>query len=80
MPGQDCRDAVDRGEDTKNKMYRETRYDLDQIYGIMQIFGLKLGNIVDPEGAYTLKDLIWQLGAALNRNSPVRLDRRLSSS
>ena len=50
---------------------RQATQSLDRIYGIMQIYGLKLGESVEPEKSFTLEDLELQLGMALNTKCPV---------
>jgi hypothetical protein len=44
---------------------------LDRIYGIMQIFGFRLGASADPTRSYTLDELEHQFAAAINMGSPV---------
>ncbi|KAF2122733.1 hypothetical protein BDV96DRAFT_561287 [Lophiotrema nucula] len=44
---------------------------LDRIYGIMQIFGLRLGAASDPSRSYTLDDLEHQLATSINEVSPM---------
>lgn len=51
--------------------YRETQRDDDRIYGIMQVFGLKLGKSVSPGMAFTLAELETQFAAAMNMRSPL---------
>ncbi|RDW62523.1 hypothetical protein BP5796_10825 [Coleophoma crateriformis] len=43
----------------------------DRIYGIMQVFGYKLGEAAFPLQSFSLLDLQIQLGAAFNKSSPV---------
>lgn len=54
--------------------YRTTEYPSDRIYGIMQIFDLRLGKSAphaDPEGHWTLSELETQLGMALIEKYPL---------
>ena len=50
--------------------YRTTTNPLDRIYGIMQVFGLRLGASREPGKNFTLPELEDQLGEALNTVSP----------
>jgi len=57
-------------------LYSATRFrtatdPLDRVYGIMQVFEFQLGESIEPERKFTLEQLQIQLGAALNRRSPV---------
>jgi hypothetical protein len=51
--------------------FRKTTRAEDRIYGIMQIFGLRLGTSVDPGRSFTLPELEEQLGGELITKSPV---------
>lgn len=51
--------------------YRDTREPLDRVYGIMQVYNLRLGASAQPERPFTLIELEDQLGAALNEMSPI---------
>jgi hypothetical protein len=51
--------------------YRSTREPLDRVYGIMQVYNLRLGASAQPDQVFTLTDLEDQLGAALNQMSPI---------
>ncbi|KAI4279714.1 MAG: hypothetical protein L6R38_004968 [Xanthoria sp. 2 TBL-2021] len=44
---------------------------LDRIYGIMQVYGFKLGASSKPGGRFTLAELEDQFGEALNRTAPM---------
>jgi hypothetical protein len=44
---------------------------LDRIYGIMQVFGLRLGEAAEPNRTFTLHQLKLQLVAAITQRSPV---------
>ena len=44
---------------------------LDRIYGIMQVYGFKLGASSKPGGLFTLAELEDQFGEALNRIAPM---------
>ncbi len=44
---------------------------LDRIYGIMQVYGFKLGASSEPGGLFTLAELEDQFGEALNRIAPM---------
>jgi len=51
--------------------FRRTREAVDRIYGIMQVFGFKLGTARDPSRSYTLQELEVQFAIELNALSPV---------
>lgn len=51
--------------------FRRTRHPLDRVYGIMQIYGLRLGESAQPGRSFTLDELETQLAAALNAKSPL---------
>lgn len=51
--------------------FRQCVNPLDRIYGIMQIFGFRLGASADPTLSYTLDELEHQFAAAINTGSPV---------
>ncbi|MCJ1390727.1 hypothetical protein MMC18_003588 [Xylographa bjoerkii] len=51
--------------------YRTTRDPLDRIYGIMQVYNLRLGASAEPNKSFTVTELENQLGAALNAMSPI---------
>lgn len=51
--------------------FREAKYPLDRVYAIMQIFGLRLGETVQPERSFSLAELEDQLGEALVMRSPL---------
>ena len=51
--------------------YRSTRDPLDRIYGIMQVYDLRLGTSAEPNKSFTVTELEDQLGAALNAVSPI---------
>ncbi|KIW63849.1 hypothetical protein PV04_08821 [Phialophora macrospora] len=53
--------------------HRQTSYELDRVYGIMQVFGFRLGKArpdVDPSLQFTLSDLEDELGQALMERQP----------
>lgn len=53
---------------------RTTREPCDRIYGIMQVFGFRLGSSaaeIDPDATFTLPELETQLGAELLRELPL---------
>lgn len=54
--------------------FRRTQYELDRIYGIMQIFDLRLGNTAQgaEEKTFALLELEYQLGAALLEKWPIK--------
>ena len=54
--------------------FRRTKYELDRIYGIMQIFDLRLGSTAQgaEEKTFTLLELKNQLGAALLEKWPIK--------
>lgn len=51
--------------------YRKTSRGEDRVYGIMQVFGFKLGKSAEPNRDFTLSDLELQIAAALNKKSPI---------
>lgn len=51
--------------------FRRTRHPLDRVYGIMQIYGLRLGESAQPGVSFTLDNLEDQLAVALNAKSPL---------
>lgn len=51
--------------------FRRTRHPLDRVYGIMQIYGLRLGESAQPGTFFTLDELEDQLSVALNAKSPL---------
>jgi hypothetical protein len=51
--------------------FRKTSYELDRIYGIMQIYGLQLGESKRPHEKPTLEQLEDEFGEALMIHSPV---------
>ena len=51
--------------------YRTCSEPLDRVYGIMQVYGLKLGSSSKPGGLFTLTELEDQFGEALNRIAPM---------
>ena len=51
--------------------FRQTTYELDRIYGIMQIYGLRLGESKQPGVKPTLEQLEDELGRTLLLSSPV---------
>jgi hypothetical protein len=51
--------------------YRTTTDPLDRVYGVMQVYGLRLGASAQPGVTFTLPELEDQLGTALNRMSPI---------
>ena len=51
--------------------FRECIDPLDRIYGIMQIFGFRLGAAADPSRSYTLDDLEHQFAIRINTGSPI---------
>ena len=51
--------------------FRQTKYELDRIYGIMQIYGLQLGESKQPDVEPTLEQLEDELGKTLLLRSPV---------
>jgi hypothetical protein len=62
--------------------YRECKVELDRIYGIMQVYDLRLGESRDPSRRYDLADLELELASELNRKSPIwaQLFRHLTES
>lgn len=51
--------------------HRQTREPKDRVYGIMQVYGFKLGTSVQPDRDFTLEDLEFQLAASHNAQSPI---------
>lgn len=51
--------------------FRSAIRDDDRIYGIMQVFGFKLGKSVSPGKKFSLAELELQFAAAINEKSPV---------
>ncbi|KAF2246493.1 hypothetical protein BU26DRAFT_606737 [Trematosphaeria pertusa] len=51
--------------------FRECIDPLDRIYGIMQIFGFRLGAACDPSREYTLDNLEHQFATRINAGSPI---------
>lgn len=51
--------------------HRQTREPKDRVYGIMQVYGLKLDSSAQPEREFTLEDLEFQLVASHNARSPI---------
>ncbi|KAF2727374.1 hypothetical protein EJ04DRAFT_595242 [Polyplosphaeria fusca] len=51
--------------------YRECVEPLDRIYGVMQIFGFRLGASADPTRSYSLDDLEHQFAVQINAVSPI---------
>lgn len=51
--------------------YRKTTREEDRIYGIMQIFGFRLGKSAAPGSFFSLPELEIQFAEALNAKSPV---------
>lgn len=51
--------------------YRKTLHEEDRIYGIMQLFGLKLGKSSNPGLSFSLSELEVQFAAAINKKYPV---------
>lgn len=49
--------------------YRTTRDPNDRIYGIMQVYGFRLGSSAQPDHTFTLADLEFQLARAHNARS-----------
>lgn len=50
---------------------RTTLYPEDRIYGIMQVFNLRLGKVAEPQRDFTLAELEVQFALALHKNSPL---------
>jgi hypothetical protein len=50
--------------------FRTCREELDRVYGIMQVYGLRLGASKQPERCFSLDELEDQLAAELNKISP----------
>ncbi|KAJ4414715.1 hypothetical protein N0V82_007767 [Gnomoniopsis sp. IMI 355080] len=51
--------------------YRKTFNEEDRIYGIMQVFGMKLGKSSNPGMPFSLAELEVQFAAEINKKSPV---------
>ncbi|KAL8712187.1 MAG: hypothetical protein Q9220_003621 [cf. Caloplaca sp. 1 TL-2023] len=51
--------------------HRKTTREEDRIYGIMQVFGFRLGKSANPGVHYSLPDLEVQFADALNAKSPI---------
>lgn len=51
--------------------FRQTKFPEDRIYGIMQIYGLKIGQAARPEKVFTLSELEDEFAAVMNSTSPV---------
>lgn len=51
--------------------FRTATDPLDRVYGIMQIFGFRLGQSVEPDRQFTLDELETQFAASINAESPV---------
>ncbi|KAF2252737.1 hypothetical protein BU26DRAFT_600993 [Trematosphaeria pertusa] len=51
--------------------FRSASQPPDRIYGIMQVFGLRLGESSAPGHSFSLAQLEFQLGQALNERSPI---------
>ncbi|KAG8531428.1 uncharacterized protein KY384_003057 [Bacidia gigantensis] len=51
--------------------YRQTRNPKDRIYGIMQVYDLKLGVSSQPDRDFTVEDLQFQLASAHNAQSAI---------
>lgn len=51
--------------------HRQTREPKDRVYGIMQVYGFKLGTSAQPDRDFTLEDLELQLAASHNAQSPI---------
>lgn len=51
--------------------HRTTNREEDRIYGIMQVYGLRLGKTVEPDKSFTLEQLKDQLSIRLNERCPV---------
>jgi Heterokaryon incompatibility protein (HET) len=51
--------------------FRTCTEELDRVYGIMQVYGLRLGASKQPERSFSLDELEDQLAAELNKISPV---------
>jgi hypothetical protein len=51
--------------------HRTAKREEDQIYGIMQVYGLRLGKTMEPDKSFTLEQLKDQLSIRLNEQSPV---------
>lgn len=51
--------------------FKRTRHPLERVYGIKQIYGLRLGESAQPGTSFTLDELEDQLAVALNAKSPL---------
>lgn len=51
--------------------HRATKYPLDRIYAIMQVYNLRVGESVNPDRTYTLEELQDEFAEALLARSPV---------
>lgn len=51
--------------------YRTTKHPLDRVYGIMQVYGFRLGESARPDIEVTMAELEEQLGEALVNKSPL---------
>lgn len=51
--------------------FRQTQYAEDRIYGIMQIYGIRVGQSIRPNDQPSLDSLIEEFGLAINAKSPV---------
>lgn len=49
--------------------YRQTKYPEDRVYGIMQIYNLRVGQAVRPHDSPTLEELTVEFGKAINLQS-----------
>jgi hypothetical protein len=53
--------------------YRETKHPLDRVKGIMQVFGLNIGNYLPGEPEPRLSDLEVELSQEINKKCPTNL-------
>ncbi|KAL2155753.1 hypothetical protein VTH82DRAFT_495 [Thermothelomyces myriococcoides] len=51
--------------------YRFASFEEDRVYGIMQIYGLRLGKAARPETKPTLRELVREMAEAINKMSPI---------
>ena len=51
--------------------FRTTVEPTDRVYGIMQIFGFRLGSFQEPGRKFSLDELETQLAASINAQSPI---------
>lgn len=51
--------------------FRTCQKELDRVYGIMQVYNLRLGSSQDPQKTFTLNELEDQLAVSLNSISPM---------